>query len=117
MEKVKVSKDLFEGLQRIEKEGGNYFELLVAGVVKGEKYVSKGNAVFNDLTPEEILKIYKYGYELEETQEEKLLKYYKELGFMFNSSGTKVYVGLTKEQDAIFETLSILGIEIKGINA
>ena len=111
MDKVKVSKEVFEALQHAEGFLNGDLKSVVIDIVGGYKFTARENKPLNNIGKDLILKIYKYGYELEETPEEKLVKKYK--ACLVEGVADVVFL---ERAIGIVECLSTLGIKIKGIN-
>lgn len=103
MEKVKVNKELFDFLEHynLKDENDVNFIHIIKNVIDGE--------ILNGINPRMFLDCIYYGYELEETKEEKLIKYFiknKEYGANWEDGAC----------EGVLKTLEILDIKIKGIN-
>ena len=105
MGKVKVNKELFEALEFAENKVDGGLTKVIALFFDSEEYANKVIQPIYRYEIEYILEIHKYGYELEETPEEKALEYYKRMCPL----GTYTRM-------CVQEILDILDIKVKGIN-
>ena len=107
MEKVKVSKEVFEALENVQNtfDFDAIMRINCGGGFSSEKYI-----VLNDLSSESVAKLLILGYELEETPEEKLSKHYDVMKKHIVDPFDHGYVA------GIESAIRMLGIKIKGIN-
>ena len=110
MEKVKVSKEMFEALKVMEGYTKKGILTLVEQKVNDFQHKPFQFKILNSLTLEEVLDIYYKGYELEETPEEKLSKHYDVMKKHIVDPFDHGYVA------GIESAIRMLGIKIKGIN-
>ena len=108
MEKAKVNKEVFDALENWIEVYGKRLNLALDVIYKHKGFYSKEYLALNSLSVEEICKCFMIGYELEETPEEELARYY-------NMESENI-------MDDVFNSgircaLNTLGIQIKGINS
>jgi len=119
IEKVKVSREVAEALGKIVAQlGMNQF------VAQHIRTIDTGNAwvdgyprlkVLDTIGIDEMMQIARFGYEVEQTPEEKILKWYREQQHIwgYHLDG-EVEAKITVE--AIEKTLKILGVKVEGVN-
>ena len=108
MEKVKVNKEVFDALEHWIEGYDKKLELVLDVIYEEYGFSSKEYLALNSLSVDEICKCLIIGYELEETPEEELARYY-------NMESENI-------MDDVFNSgircaLNTLGIQIKGINS
>ena len=108
MEKVKVNKEVFDALENFIEGYDKRLHLALEVIYKQKGFYSKEYLALNSLSVDEICKCLIIGYELEETPEEELARYY-------NMESENI-------MDDVFNSgircaLNTLGIQIKGINS
>lgn len=111
MNKVVVSKEVFDALQYMESVSITGLKNLVMKKIEGYVFSIEGNYyALNGISLEETLDIYKKGYELEMTADEKILLRWKKAKEMSNDSRFFYLEG-------ILDTLNDFKIKVKGINS
>lgn len=113
--KVKVSREVAEAIEWVKKN--STFEQAMS--IQLEKiWVDKKIVALNKLNAETFAKAFLDGYEIEQTPEEKLLEYYKEILEEQNASefGTNDYIDASIKIRVLKTTLNILEHKIDGIN-
>jgi len=108
MEKVKVNRKIFEALKKWEHDSNKPLELGLVQKIKNQGFTIDKYKSLNDLNIKDFCECLLNGYELEESPEEELARYY-------NMKNKNV-------MDDVFNSgikcaLNVLGIEIKGINS
>ena len=108
MEKVKVDKKTFDALEKWKEKKVYPFETAMKLKAKNRPFISNDFLPLNNLDIEELAKCLINDYELEETPEEELARYY-------NMESENI-------MDDVFNSgircaLNTLGIQIKGINS
>lgn len=101
MEKVKVSREVAEAIERLRKNGHDNNSFIEGHVKYG--YELDENKCLNELDTETLARALLIGYEVEETPQERLKEYYDKTSVV--------------ERIVIAETLEILNIKVKGVNA
>lgn len=115
MKKLRVDRNLYEALNKGHK---HVKQTVLASMFFENKIENKkfGGylAPLNNMTVNQFIQLLCYGYELEETKEEKLLKQYNLIEEHYEISSN---ISFFNYLDAIEYTLNTLEIKIKGINA
>lgn len=117
-EKVLLPREVAEAIEYLRKKGYRNFTIMRlafeahsdSSVIRKWAFNINGRG-----TPDLLMKALVNGYEIEETPEEKLQRYYSDVNEQFNElleSDSRLYGVL----EGIENTLDILGIEIPGIN-
>lgn len=105
MEKIKVSKDIDNAIKLYLKYKNE--ESMLKERAKGDGFIGKDFKILNELSVLDLANVLINGYEIELTNEEKLLKLYKQYS---------TCEMIDEETDVVLKVLKLLKVEIKGIN-
>lgn len=116
MEKVKVTKEVAEAIEALRKQGDSDEEILRVLADPDDGWATPKTEILNDIPFITVVKAVVIGYEVEETPEEKISKYYYEALERSNSQYSNVRHVAYGDMRAVKYTLDTLGISIKGVN-
>lgn len=112
-DKVKVSKDVAEAIDRVVKSYQRLFpeninETIIKGHIESpDGWRGEGSEHINKLPLDTLIRALYIGYEVEQSPEDRVREYYE----------TVVRMHYTSPRDAIRETLNLLNKQIEGVNA
>lgn len=109
MNKVKVSREVAEAIERLRKNGHDNNSFIEGHVKYG--YELDENKCLNELDTETLARALLIGYEVEETPEEEILEVYN---FKYGAGWGAGYTAGVRY--GIKKTLDVYGIKIKGVN-